>query len=94
MIDQALRSMQHPLRRRILYSLLERDSEEGLTVPGDVHRDGEDEATNLELVHRHLPMLEDCGLIHWSPSVGCVRQGPAFDDVRPLMESVREQEDD
>jgi len=46
------------------------------------------ESTSLEiqLIHNHLPKLEDKGLIEWNRESQTVTRGPCFDVVKPALE--------
>ena len=39
----------------------------------------------IELIHTHLPKLEDAGLVEWDRDAGTVRRGVAFDSVEPAL---------
>lgn len=84
------RSLMEPQRRRILFNLLEHNPQNGLVIPEKVHL-GETELTdlNLELVHNHLPVLEDAGLIRWDREADELHRGPRFAEVRDLLAAIR-----
>lgn len=80
--------------RRLLLSKLaaSSDPDEPLSVPGDVAElvaGGTDRRTvALRFQHVHLPKLTDLGYVTWDRSTGTVQTGPAFDDLRPLLAVV------
>lgn len=83
--------LEAPVRRRILFGLLEHNRQEALMVPEDVHV-GENELSELDLAltHRHLPLLEESGLIRWDRDSNEILKGPEFGRVRDLLESINE----
>jgi len=40
--------------------------------------------------HRHLPRLEDHGLIDWDERTGDVTKGAEFDAIEPLLTTLAE----
>lgn len=91
LFNAVYRCLQAPERRRILFRLLEHNPQEALLVPEDVYV-GERELTtlNVELVHSHLPLLEEAGLIRWDRDANKLHKGPTFGTVRDLLESIDE----
>jgi hypothetical protein len=83
-------------RRRLLVCLLEHNpQDDSVKVPEDVHTDETDlSALQTEFVHRHLPKLEAMGYIRWDPDRHEVVKGPAFDEVRPLLELIENHADE
>lgn len=47
----------------------------------------------LELVHKHLPKLEACGLVDWDSDAGRVSRGPEFEEVEPALRTLAENAD-
>lgn len=92
LLNQLFRALQHPLRRRLLFRLLDHDPRRPLIVPEDVH-DGERalEALNAELVHHHLPMLEEAGFVHRDGGADEVRMGSDFTAIRNPLSAIREE---
>ena len=83
------RCLQEPVRRRILFRLLNKHPEEGLIVPDDVHAgEGDLDRLHLDLIHRHLPPLEEAGLIRWDRDAQLLVMGPRFTDVHDLLEVI------
>ena len=82
----------HPLRRRVLLSLLERESGT-LSVPEDLScRGGDREDLAVPMYHVHLPKLTAAGYVEWDREAGRVRRGPAFEEIQPVLEALRDHE--
>lgn len=91
LLDQLFRALQHPVRRRLLFSLLDHDPQQPV-VPEDVH-DGEQalETLHAELVHQHLPMLEEAGFIDRDGEANEIRMGSDFTAIRNPLSALREE---
>ncbi|SHL34476.1 hypothetical protein SAMN05444342_3595 [Haladaptatus paucihalophilus DX253] len=91
-LDDVLDVLANRYRRRLLLTLIDQnDQDDDTQGPGDVTI--EDEELNLpkiQMVHTHLPKLEDMGLIEWNRDSNEVKKGPKFEDIRPLLESMRD----
>lgn len=88
-LDDSFRSLANQDRRRILFYLLERDSQAEVSIP-EVIEAGENKYENLlnAYHHNHLPLLDSFGIIEWDKEVHVVSQGPNFDDIRPLLNLI------
>ena len=85
------RSLQRPVRRRLLFNLLEHNPKDALLVPENVHvGETELDRLNLELIHHHLPLLEEAGLIRWDRESGRVHKGRNIAEIRGSLEAIRE----
>lgn len=93
--DQQLHALASIQRRTLLFELLAecpQDDKQSVldlseTPGGEGHR-------ALQMRHAHLPTLEDHGFITWNQDGDTVARGPAFDDIRPLLELLQEHEDE
>jgi hypothetical protein len=80
-------------RRDVLSALDAAPSEDAVlpvsdtVAPADVART---ERMQILLHHVHLPKLSASGLVTWDRDAGTVSRGPRFDQVRPLLRSLRE----
>lgn len=45
------------------------------------------------MCHIHLPEVEDSGLIHWDRDSHQVTNGPEFDEIRPILQSLEDDSD-
>lgn len=93
--DAAFRAIENDHRRRLLFSLLERDREDDVPLAdAAAGPDAGDREVDLVLYHVHLPMLEDRGIVEWDRESGSVRRGPDFEEVRPLLELLDRHRDE
>lgn len=90
--DRIFRSLRHRHRRLILLGV-----REGLIEsPSDIilRGNGDAEAAELELLHDHLPKLDDAGYIDWDPESGTISRGPNFEEIEPLLELIENHADE
>ena len=52
-------------------------------------RSSQAEEIKRELEDQHLPMLEEAGFIEWHPETGEISEGPNFEQIRPILELIR-----
>ena len=69
-------------RRTLLFALLETSPH----IDAPINHDSPPDASRVEYQHRHLPKLDDCGFIEWTPGINEVERGPQFDEIAPLLE--------
>jgi len=95
-MDEYFEALANIHRRRLLVALLEHNpQQDDVTTPEDVH-EGEKslEVLQKELYHSHLPRLEEAGFIRWNRDTHEVVKGPRFDEIRPLLELMRDHADE
>ena len=91
-LNDLFRALQHPVRRRLLFSLLDHNPEDPFLEPEAVARDeGASENLSVTLYHQHLPMLEDAGFIEWDNASDVIHMGSDFTRVRNPLSALREQ---
>lgn len=100
--DRMLEALSHRYRRRLLVALHDRDpgdDERQETV--DVFREldpppgSRDETLlKIELIHNHLPKLEDFGFIAWDQGTGEITRGPNWAAIEPLLELLDDHADE
>lgn len=89
MVDRYLKVLANGYRRRLLTELIERHPSEEIPVPESVHKGKKDLADlHVELVHHHLPRMEQLDLIGWDREEQTVSRGSRFADIEPLLEAV------
>ncbi|WP_435157367.1 hypothetical protein [Haladaptatus sp. DFWS20] len=96
-LDTFLKILADTDRRQLLVALLEYDSldDDYSQIPADVTNSDEQESQlSLQMTHIHLPKLDDADIIEWNQDDYAVRKGPRFDEIRPLLQMIREQADE
>lgn len=95
-MDELFKALANVHRRRLLVALLDHNPQQDtVDLPEDAHRGDEAlEALRQELFHHHLPKLEEAGFIRWNRDAGDVMKGPRFDEIRPLLELMRDHADE
>ncbi len=86
--DHVFTALSAEPRRQVLVSLLETGSEEFVELPEAATSPAlECELRELrsQLVHRHLPVLEDYGFVRWKTDPFLVWRGPEFERVSDVM---------
>lgn len=95
-MDEYLQALTDTHRRRLLVALLEHNPQrDTVAVPEDVH-EGEKalETLQTKFYHSHLPRLEEAGFIRWNRDTHEVVKGPRFEEIRPLLELMRDHADE
>lgn len=92
--DSQLDAIGHVDRRRLLLALLNGSSEDDGPIEYDRLADDFDgRDVLLSMRHRHLPTLEEHGFVDADPDRRSVSRGPRFDEIRPLIELLDENDD-
>jgi hypothetical protein len=60
----------------------------------DTNRNRTVEQWEAELHHRHLPKLQEMGVIRYDANQGTVRQGPQFEEIFSLLEVIEQHRQD
>jgi len=95
-------------RRRLLLILCQQETVEipdGLVVRGgaeaqmtqqsDGHVQPEipaSQSLKIELIHVHLPKLDETGYIEWERETQTVSRGPAFEEIEPALRTLSQNE--
>lgn len=95
-LAEVFRALIHPYRRQLLIALLEHnpqddDDRDPLNVVAAEH---EPDVLETELVHNHLPMLQQQGYIEWDRDSGKISRGPNWDDIEPMIELLHRHRDE
>ena len=91
--DRILRALSDRRRRQILVALGERSppAEVDIDAFEPLNRvDQDTDRVRTELVHNHLPLLEDLDYIRWNEATWTVTKGPAWDELEPVLNLVQE----
>lgn len=89
--DDALDALAHAQRRKLLVALLEHNPQDDSPV---VLSDTDAVERLVTMNHVHLPKLEAYGFIEWHEESHEIVKGPNFDEIRPLLELLVENEDE
>jgi hypothetical protein len=95
-MDELFEALSNVHRRRLLVALIDHNPQrDSVDVPEVVH-EGEKalETLQIEFYHSHLPKLEESGFIGWNRDTHEVVKGPRFDEIRPLLELMRDHADE
>lgn len=96
-LDTALDLLADRYRRRLLIALLEHNPQDGqdTQIPAEITiRDENLDQLQIQIVHTHLPKLENSGVIVWDRSSNNVSKGPQFDELLPLLQLMYDHADD
>lgn len=93
LLNRLFGALRDPVRRRLLFDLLEHNPRDPFLVPEDVDAGERDlEQLHIALVHQHLPMLEDAGFIRWDRENDEVHMCPEFTGVGNILRAIKEEE--
>lgn len=90
--DQVLSALSHPYRRELLVALTAHNPQDDDDIDplGLLENGGEASALEVDLVHNHLPKLEEMGYITWDYDTGEISKGPDWDEIVPLIELIHD----
>ncbi len=99
--DRVIAALGHKYRRRLLVALLAHNPQDD-TDPQNAERalgtvkgkKTETELIETELVHNHLPKLEEMGYITWNQDTGDIAQGPNWEEIAPLLRLLEAHSDE
>jgi hypothetical protein len=80
-------------QRRLILLTLKHDDEKHET---DVlFRGGDDmDDAEIQLVHTHLPKLDEADYIEWDRDSGMISEGPRDDEIKPLLDLIENHADE
>lgn len=83
-------------RRTLLVELFEsRPHEDTVPIPTDGNSGASDpDHQRTALYHTHLPKLVDYGFIQWNERTHEIRRGERFEEIRPLLEFVADDDEE
>lgn len=79
-------------QRRLILLTLKDDAEK--TESDMLFRSGEIDDAELQLVHNHLPRLEEAGYIEWDRDGGTISKGPRYAEIKPLLDLMENHADE
>lgn len=94
--DDMLYALSNPYQRQLLLALLEHNPQDDndhdpLNLLSGIE---EAEVLQSELVHNHLPKLDDMGYISWNRTTNKISKGPNWDDIAPVLKLMYDNQDD
>lgn len=95
-VDELFAALSSPYRRQLLVALLEHnpqddDDRDPLNIVAD---DVEPEVLEIELLHKHLPKLEEMAFITWNRETDEISKGPRWAEIEPLVTLVDDHQDE
>lgn len=85
--DEMMNTLANGQRRKLLFEVLEQESQTGSpVVVGDSDDETDVVADLVTMRHAHLPKLADYGFVEWNRNTHEVSKGPNFDEIKPLLE--------
>jgi hypothetical protein len=94
-LDEVLEALADPYRRELLLALIEHNpQDEADSDPLNIHPDGEDEFSKLNILMGHLPKLHELGIINWEQDENQITKGPDWEEFEPLLRLIAENKDE
>jgi len=95
-LSELFEILSHEYRRYVLWVLadLDRRPDESVDTTRVLRCEGEPDILRIELVHNHLPQLDDYGFVDWDQETETLRRGPRFDEVKPFIDLMNENRDE
>lgn len=89
LLNDVCQVLADPLRRRLLYDLID-DGHVSLREPAIFEPDGGSDEDAVRVHHQHLPMLAAASLVDWDERSGDVVATDTLERVRGLLDVVRD----
>ena len=90
-LGELLGALANPYRRQLLLALMEHNPQaDDDSDPLDIHPEGEDSFTQMNISMGHLPMLDDMGIIDWDQDDNEISKGPDWEEFEPLLQLIVE----
>jgi len=95
-VDDILDALSNPYRRQLLVALLDHNPQDDSDRdPLDVLSEADEAAVlESELVHTHLPKLDEMGYISWNRSTNTISKGPRWGEIAPLLKLMHDHQDE
>ena len=93
-MDRILEALGSRYRRLILLLLKEGLVEQKVDLKVRAESDIDKTKPEIELVHNHLPRLEDAGYIKWDQETDEISKGPCFKEINPFLELLENHADE
>jgi len=94
--DKMLSALSSPYRRELLVALTDHNpqDDDDLDPLELLDDDTQADVFEMELVHNHLPKLEEMGYINWDRDTGQISKGPNWDEIAPLLSLIHNHRDE
>ncbi|WP_154020491.1 ArsR family transcriptional regulator [Halorubrum halophilum] len=93
--DQVLESLADPYRRQLLLALIEHNPQDDDDPdPLNIHPEGDDALSKLNIYMGHLPKLDKMGIIEWDEDEDEIIKGPDWEEFEPLLRLIAEHKDE
>ena len=90
-LGELLGALADPYRRELLFALMEHNPQDGDdSDPLNIHPEGEDAFTHLNISMGHLPKLDEMGIIDWDQDDNSISKGPDWEEFEPLLQLIAE----
>jgi len=95
-VDDILDALSNPYRRQLLVALLDHNPQDDSDRdPLDVLSEADEAAVlESELVHTHLPKLDEMGYISWNRSTNTISKGARWGEIAPLLKLMHDHQDE
>jgi len=95
-VDDVLDALSNPYRRQLLVALLEHNPQkDNDRDPLELLSETEEaEVLEMELVHMHLPKLENMGYISWDRTTNEISKGPEWDSIASILKLIHNHQDE
>ncbi len=93
--DKLLEALADPYRRELLLALTEHNPQDDSdSDPLNIHPDGADEFSQLNIFMGHLPKLDELGIIDWDQDEDQITKGPDWAEFEPLLQLIAKNKDE
>ncbi|WP_411968775.1 hypothetical protein [Haloferax sp. YSSS75] len=97
--DDVFEALATSPRRQLLLALEDANSHADSSFdPTNLLADGDElaiaDSTQIELVHVHLPKLDNQGFVDWNRDTGTIETGPEWGTIEPVLSVIREHRDE
>lgn len=95
-ITSAFHTLANQSRRQLLVGISEevKDGGKDCGPVSIVSKDEEPAVSEIELIHKHLPLLKERGYIEWDCDNQNIEKGPEWDEIKPIIELFHENRDE
>ena len=96
-LSNVFEALSNPYRRQLLLSLRDHNPQDDRDRdPLNVVAEHEADETVLrtQLVHTHLPKLDDMGFIEWDREHNEIRKGPNWDEIAQILRLIADHRDE